>query len=205
MTARDGKRKDGSLSREHFMLRELRMVANLRFDGVPGDEIVRRAVADNIFQYPTTREAGRVARTMMLRLESLNDEGLVGLAARGPKERSAQINLYAMMRVYPLMAAFMNEEIAPRFRTLDYAITRADINGFLTRYQVDHAEAASWSESTVRRIGGVLAEALYEAGYVPAPRSEELLSFAMDPCLRDAIYRNGDQRWLPAFNVMEVL
>ena len=57
----------------------------------------------------------------------------------------------------------------------------------------------------MRRIGGVLAEALYEAGYVPAPRSEELLPFAMDPCLRDAIYRNGDQRWLPAFNVMEVL
>ena len=50
-----------------------------------------------------------------------------------------------------------------------------------------------------------LAEALYEAGYVPAPRSEELLPFAMDPCLRDAIYRNGDQRWLLAFNVMEVL
>lgn len=205
MTARSGKRKDGSLSREHFMLRELRIVAGFRFDGVPDDEIVRRAVDDNIFQYPTTREAARVARTMLLRLESLNDEGLVGLAVRGPKERSAQINLYAMMRVYPLMAAFMNEEIAPRFRTLDYSITRADINGFLTRYQADHAEAALWSESTVRRIGGVLVETLYEAGYVPTPRSEELLPFVIDPCLEDAIYRNGDQRWLAAFNVMEVL
>lgn len=205
MTVRDGKRKDGSLSREHFMLRELRIVAGLRFDGVPNDEIVRRAVDDNIFQYPTTREAARVARTMLLRLESLNDEGLVGLAARGPKERSAQINLYAMMCVYPLMAAFMNEEISLRFRTLDYSITRADINGFLTRYQADHAEAAPWSESTVRRIGSVLVETLYEAGYVPAPRSEELLPFVIDPCLEDAIYRNGDQHWLPAFNVMEVL
>lgn len=205
MTAASTIRKDGSLSREHFMLRELRIVAALRFGGATNEEIVQAATEQNIFQYPTTREAGRVARTMLLRLESLHDEGLVGLVSCGPKERSAQINLYAMMRVYPLMAAFMTEEIAQRFRTLDYSITRTDINAFLTRYQATRPEAASLSESTLRRIGGVLMEALYEAGYLATPRSEELLPFMMDPCLEDAIYRNGDQQWLPAFNEMEVL
>ncbi|MCI8424989.1 MAG: DUF1819 family protein [Adlercreutzia sp.] len=198
-------RKDGSLAREHFMLRELRLVARLRFDGAPDDEIIAAAVNDNLFQYPTTVEAARVARTMLLRLKSLNDEGLVGLAARGPKERAAQINLYAMMRVYPLMAAFMTEEIAPRLRTLDYSLTRADVNAFLARYQATHPEAAALSDASVKRIGGVLMEALHEAGYRPSPRSEELLPFVMDPCLEDAIYRNGDTAWLPAFNEMEVL
>ena len=204
MVAKSATRKDGSLSREHFMLRELRLVARLRFDGATDEEIVAAAVDDNLFQYPTTTEAARVARTMLLRLKSLHDEGLVGLAARGPKERAAQINLYAMMRVYPLMAAFMTEEIAPRLSTLDYSLTRADINAFLARYQATHADAAGWSESTFKRIGGVLMEALYEAGYLAAPRSEELLPFMMDPCLEDAIYRNGDAAWLPAFNQTEV-
>ena len=181
------KRKDGSLSREHFSLREFRLVAKLRFEGADDEEIVRLAVDENIFQYPTLSNAARMARTMLLRLSSLNDEGLVGLAARGPQERAAVINLYAMMRVYPLVREFMLQEIAPRFRTLDYSLTHADANAFITR------------------IAGVLREALAGAGMLADTNSEELLPFFMDPALEDTFYRNGDQLWLAAFNVTEVL
>ena len=200
------KRKDGSLSREHFSLREFRLVAKLRFEGAADEEIVERAVSENLFQYPTLSNAARMARTMLLRLASLNDEGLVGLAARGPKEHAAVINLYAMMRVYPLVREFMMQEIAPRFRTLDYSLTYADTNAFITRYQVERrANAEPWTESTVKRIAGVLREALVGAGMLADTNSEELLPFFMDPALEDTVYRNGDQQWLAAFNVTVVL
>lgn len=200
------KRKDGSLSREHFSLREFRLVAKLRFEGAADEEIVERAVSENLFQYPTLSNAARMARTMLLRLASLNDEGLVGLAARGPKEHAAVINLYAMMRVYPLVREFMMQEIAPRFRTLDYSITHADTNAFITRYQAERrANAEPWTESTVKRIAGVLREALAGAGMLADTNSEELRPFFMDPALEDTFYRNGDQLWLAAFNVTEVL
>lgn len=200
------RRKDGSLSREHFSLREFRLVAKLRFEGAADEEIVERAVSENLFQYPTLSNAARMARTMLLRLASLNDEGLVGLAARGPKEHAAVINLYAMMRVYPLMREFMLQEIAPRFRTLDYSLTHADTNAFITRYQAEcRANAEPWTESTVKRIAGVLREALAGTGMLVDTNSEELLPFFMDPALEDTFYRNGDQQWLAAFNVTEVL
>lgn len=200
------RRKDGSLSREHFSLREFRLVAKLRFEGTTDEEIVERAVSENLFQYPTLSNAARMARTMLLRLASLNDEGLVGLAARGPKEHAAVINLYAMMRVYPLMREFMLQEIAQRFRTLDYSLTHADTNAFITRYQAEcRANAEPWTESTVKRIAGVLREALAGTGMLVDTNSEELLPFFMDPALEDTFYRNGDQQWLAAFNVTEVL
>ena len=200
------KRKDGSLSREHFSLREFRLVAKLRFEGAADEEIVERAVSENLFQYPTLSNAARMARTMLLRLASLNDEGLVGLAARGPKEHAAVINLYAMMRVYPLVREFMMQEIAPRFRTLDYSLTHADTNAFITRYQAERrADAEPWTESTVKRIAGALREALAGTGMLADTNSEELLPFFMDPALEDTFYRNGDQLWLAAFNVTEVL
>lgn len=200
------RRKDGSLSREHFSLREFRLVAKLRFEGTTDEEIVERAVSENLFQYPTLSNAARMARTMLLRLASLNDEGLVGLAARGPKEHAAVINIYAMMRVYPLMREFMLQEIAPRFRTLDYSLTHADTNAFITRYQAEcRANAEPWTESTVKRIAGVLREALAGTGMLVDTNSEELLPFFMDPALEDTFYRNGDQQWLAAFNVTEVL
>ena len=55
------KRKDGSLSREHFSLREFRLVAKLRFEGAADEEIVERAVSENLFQYPTLSNAARMA------------------------------------------------------------------------------------------------------------------------------------------------
>ena len=187
-------------------MREFRLVAKLRFEGAADEEIVERAVSENLFQYPTLSNAARMARTMLLRLASLNDEGLVGLAARGPKEHAAVINLYAMMRVYPLVREFMMQEIAPRFRTLDYSLTHADTNAFITRYQAERrANAEPWTESTVKRIAGVLREALAGAGMLADTNSEELLPFFMDPALEDTFYRNGDQLWLAAFNVTEVL
>lgn len=198
-------RGDGSLSREHFSLREFRLVAELRFEGAADEEIVDRAVSENLFQYPTLGNAARMARTMLLRLEALNDEGLVGLAARGPSERAAVVNLYAMMRVYPLVRDFMLQEIAPRFCTLDFSLTRADVNGFITRYQTEHRAGDPWTEPTVKRISGVLREALAGAGMLADTRSEELLPFFMDPAIEDTFYRNGNQSWLAAFNVMEVL
>ena len=200
------RRKDGSLSREHFSLREFRLVAKLRFEGTTDEEIVERAVSENLFQYPTLSNAARMARTMLLRLASLNDEGLVGLAARGPKEPAAVIHLAAGRRVYPLMREFMLQEIAPRFRTLDYSLTHADTNAFITRYQAEcRANAEPWTESTVKRIAGVLREALAGTGMLVDTNSEELLPFFMDPALEDTFYRNGDQQWLAAFNVTEVL
>lgn len=200
------KRKDGSLSREHFSLREFRLVAKLRFEGAADEEIVERAVSENLFQYPTLSNAARMARTMLLRLSSLNDEGLVGLAARGPQEQAAVINLYAMMRVYPLMRDFMLQEVAPRFRTLDYSLTHADVNAFITRYQAEsRAGDEPWTESTVKRISGVLRESLAGVGMLGGTHSEELVPFFMDPAIEDTFYRNGDEQWLAAFNVTEVL
>ena len=160
------KRKDGSLSREHFSLREFRLVAKLRFEGAADEEIVERAVSENLFQYPTLSNAARMARTMLLRLASLNKPLflLVLLSYMVPFELIS-INLYAMMRVYPLVREFMMQEIAPRFRTLDYSLTYADTNAFITRYQVERrANAEPWTESTVKRIAGVLREALVGAG-----------------------------------------
>ena len=38
-----------SITREQFLMREMRIVARLLLDGVPADEIVQQAVQDNIF------------------------------------------------------------------------------------------------------------------------------------------------------------
>lgn len=197
-------RKDGSLTHEHFQLRECRIVAGLRLDGLSDDEIVALAKRDNIFQYPTQTQIGNIAWSMLNRLDALCDEGLVDLLAHGFPEQAAQVNLYAMMRVYAVVRELLVDEVASHYRTLDYEFTREDMNAFITRYQAENASAATWSESTVKRIRSALVEILVSAGYLESNRSIDLLRVFLDPDLEDVMVRNGDGSWLPAFNRMEV-
>ena len=198
-------RKDGSLSREHFMLREFRLVADLKHQGVLDADIVAAATDDNLFQYPTTSEAARVARTMLMRLEALQDDALVAHAATALKEQAAQINLYAMMRSYALVEQFMIQEIGQRISTLDYHISRADILSFLARYQTTNPDAATFAEATVKRSAGVLMECLCEVGYLANTRSEDLIPLIIEPTLEDVIKKNNDHQMLSAFSCLEVL
>ena len=73
----------GSLTREQFLLREIRIVARLRADGVSDEEIVARAKDENIFQYPTLKMASNIARVCLKRLDNLSHPSLQLLLAEG--------------------------------------------------------------------------------------------------------------------------
>ncbi|MDO4443487.1 MAG: DUF1819 family protein [Slackia sp.] len=208
MTARNAfeVKRGGTLTREKFLLDEIRMVATLRESGISDEDIIRRAADDNIFQYPTTREAAGMARACLHRLDALDRPELVRLlvAGSGSFDQAAQVNLYAIARAYRLMREFLEEEVAMRYRTLDFELTAADVNSFFTRIRARDEEVASWSEATFTKLRGVLRGSLVKAGLMRSVSSSELIPFAIDPVLEEAMAANGDFDILPAFNCMHV-
>lgn len=196
------RRKDGSLTHEHFQLSEFVLTAQMRCDGISDDGILAKAKNDNVYQFPTTTQATTFARGMLNRLDALQSEGLVGIVSQGISEQAAQINLYAMMRVYNIIAAFMVEEIGERFLTLNYTLDSADINAFMTRYRSQNPDAATWGDDTVKRIRTVLKEVLVKSGYLADKSSTELLPVFIGFTLEETMRANGDEAWLPAFNCM---
>lgn len=198
-------RGSGSLTKDQFLLRECRIVAALREQGLSDGAIAYLAECDNIFQYPTTKNAASRARACCRRLDALNSADLVHALAEGEAspEQAAQINLYAMARSYGLVSLFLVEEVGARYRTLDSSFTRVDMNAFFSRLAVQDPVAAAWSESTVARLKGLLRNCLVQAGMLADPSSEELLPVYLDVDLRRIMRENGDTDLLPAFNCME--
>ena len=139
-----------SITREQFLMREMRIVARLLIDGVPADEIVQRAVQDNIFQYPTTTMTGNIARTCLMRFDALGAayEQVTALIAHGTPAQAAQANLYAMARTYAIVWEFLVRVVGWHYSTLDYSLTMPDINVFFADMQSEQPAFASWSEST---------------------------------------------------------
>ena len=82
-----------------------------------------------------------------------------GLAADG---RLAA--LIALMLQNRLVAEFMVGVVGEKYRTLDYSLTRKDMNLFLMRLAEQDENVAGWSKQTVKRIRGVLHRCLTETG-----------------------------------------
>lgn len=190
-------RGGGSLTREQFLMREMRIVAGLRMQELDDEEIVDLVKRDNLFQYPTAREIVSKVRACLCRLNAAGHE-LAELIARGSAEQAAQANLYAMMRVYHLVLRFMLEEVGARLASYDFSLTRGDVGAFLTRYQDRYIEGG-WTESTRKKLRGVLFSVLAGAGFLAQARSSELRPVLLDPAVEAGIRRNGDAVLLAAF------
>ena len=66
---------NGAITREQFLMRETRVVAQLRLDeGLTDQQIVSRVVEQNLFQYPTERELKSISRACARRLRALSDD-----------------------------------------------------------------------------------------------------------------------------------
>lgn len=191
-----------SLTREQYLLRETRIVAALRLEGVPDDEILARAKDDNIFQYPTTRMARDITRVCLRRLDCLGEESaqLAEMLAQGTLVQARQANLYAMMRGYRVVWEFMVGVVGTKYATLDYFLPRREINGFLRDLQLASPAVAAWSEGTMTKTGQVLARSLIETGLLEGPRSDKLVAILLDSDLERIMRANGDAVALPAFN-----
>lgn len=195
---------DGALTREQFMFLEMRKVAQMTIQGMTEEEILSRVYDDNLFQYLTQREIKSKCRACLKRVAQIKGmprmmEALAeGLAADG---RLAA--LIALMLQNRLVAEFMVGVVGEKYRTLDYSLTRMDMNLFLMRLAEQDENVAGWSEQTVKRIRGVLHRCLTETGYLDDMRTEKLNPVLLPMEMENELRENGLRAFLPAFNILD--
>lgn len=197
-------RYNGSLTREQFMFREMRMVAQLYKKGQNTSQIIESVMNENLFQYPTEREVKGKCRVALRRLEMISSsETLLGLLAEGTLREAKQAALVAMMCDSQLLADFMVEVVGEKYRRLEMTITKKDVNLFFEQLRERDQTVGEWSDSTVRRIRSVLMNVLRENGYLEGIGSEELIPVLISEEFETALRAAGLRRFLPAFNILE--
>ena len=97
---------NGSLTREQFMFREMRIVARLYRQGLTDSEILEQVCRENLFQYPTEREIKGKCKTALKRLSYIAEsDTLVDILANGSPQEARQAALVAMMAQSHLLPA----------------------------------------------------------------------------------------------------
>lgn len=194
---------NGGLTREQFLFYEIRIVAKLVSQGEARDAIIQRLKDENLFQFPTERMIASIANTCFKRIDALESDMLVGQLAEASVDAAKQINLYAMMRYNRIVWDFMVTVIGEKYRTQDFAFSKADLNLFFLRLQEQNDLVASWSEGTINKIKQVLKKSLMECGFIDTVRSEKLNPVFPYDELIEGIKANGDFDALAAFNYFE--
>ena len=93
--------------------------------------------------------------------------------------------------------------VGEKYRTLDYSLTRKDMNLFLMRLAEQDENVAGWSVQTVKRIRGVLHRCLTETGYLDDMRTEKLNPVLLPMEMENELRENGLRAFLPAFNILD--
>lgn len=201
-----GKRIAGCMiTREQWLLRETAIVANLRLNGFSEDDIVKKAKAENIFQYPTERSLASIARTCNKRISTVESAAIVHIVSGGIPDAAAQANLYMMMCTYQIVRNFMLQEIATRYAEFNYSFGKVDMNSYFTKLEEEYDNIATSSDSTIAKLKQVLKKCLVECGMLENVHSEKLIPIVIDAEVRSAIEAKGDLAALPAFNCREVI
>ena len=126
----------GSLTREQFLFHETRIVAKLLVDEELADEeIIKRILDENLFQFPTEKSVKKVVNGCLRRLRCLGDDSLIKTIAHSPMENAKQAFLYAMMKQYRLVWEYMITVIGAKYRVQDFSYGRIDLNVFFMRIQ----------------------------------------------------------------------
>ena len=191
---------NGAITREQFLVRETRVVAQLKTDeNLTNEQIVERVTRLNLFHYPTERELKSISKACCRRLDALSDDpstrdALVRLIAHGMPEEVRQANLYALMRTFRVAWEFMVTVVGP-------SLPRRDIASFLEQLRTQDERVAGWSDATMNKIRQVLTAALVECAMYDR-KTETLQPVFLGVSLEQGIRANGDEVCLPAFNCL---
>ena len=196
---------NGSLTREQFLLREMRVTARtLIQECFDQDRAIECICADNLYQYPTEREQRSIARACIRRLmgvssDAMTCEALIDLVANGSSEQAAQAVVYALMCDNLLVWEFMTILVAERYSAHDLTLTNQDITSFVNGIAASNETVAGWSDATRNKIRQVLNRMLVDAGFKENVRTSELLPVYLDAELAHIMQANGDAPALAAF------
>lgn len=181
-----------------FSITEMIIAAKLRNEGYTSTEIKEKSVTENIFQARSEHYKNKVATTVNIRLDTL-DEYTLNKLATGDMETSKQITIYSIMKSDKFFFEFMNDVYRDKIILREFKIKDSDINIFIQRKQEQVEQIANWTESTIKKLKSQYLSMLQEANFINrTSESIEIIQPILDSGLQTHLINIGDEAYIKA-------
>lgn len=193
---KNDKRWIGDLLGGSLMVRESRTIAELLLSEPDEATWQQQIINENILQASSTSTANRYARTLRLRLMTL-DRGGWKLIADGSESERLQMLLVALMIQSPVVAEFIAEVVNTARQQFKEKLGMNCWSEFVDENLRLHPELAAFSDSSIQKMGNNLIKALAEAGYLDSPRRRNLQNVFLLPDVATTLHRLNKAELLP--------
>lgn len=190
VTTKNDKTWIGDLLGGSLMGRESRTIAELLLNEPDEATWQQKIIDENILQASSTSTANRYARTLRLRLMTLDREGWQ-LIANGSESERLQMLLVALIIQSPVVADFLKEVVNPARQQFKEKLGVSCWEEFVDENLRLHPELTAFSDSSIKKMGNNLIKALAEAGYLDTPRRRNLQSVFLLPDVAAFLHRLG--------------
>ncbi|OOE12498.1 DUF1819 family protein [Fictibacillus arsenicus] len=186
-----------TLTGASFLLYELKQVLKLKRQGLIDNEIKKKVIEDNVFEYQVTSSLKRIVPSVIRRAGVL-DALLEDLILNSHLEVGKLINLYAIMKTDKLFFEFMNEVIKEKLDDNNYLLEKKDLNIFFITKAEQNEKMSKWTDLTINKLKQVYIKLLFEAGLLRDKRSGELNRLLIDEDIKRHLIKIGDTAYLRA-------
>lgn len=184
-----------------FLYIELKKVASLHLAGVSEAEIRGLAIQENLFQVNSENRKKEIARTVLRRLNSI-DDFLTKKLVQGSLETSKLIALYSILHTDRLFFEFMNEVFKDKVQLGDLSLTDKDFSVFFQRKAEQSETVAAWKDYTYYKLQQVYIRILYEAGLLKNRKGErEIILPLIDEDVLQHLRSTGNGIYLEVLGV----
>jgi hypothetical protein len=186
-----------SLNGASFLLFELKQVIKLKQLGLSNQEIRKKVIEENIFQFANKGRINRALPSIMKRADVIDDT-LAQLMTEGSLEMTKVINLYSIMKTDLLFFEFMRELISEKLQNNDFTIEKKDLNVFFASKSEQSEKIASWSDINAEKLKRAFMQVLFESGMLRNRRGNELNRLMIDEQIKHHLTFIGDTKYLRA-------
>lgn len=186
-----------SLNGASFLLFELKQVVKLKQLGLSNQEIRKKVIEENIFQFANKGRINRALPSIMKRADIIDDT-LAQLMTEGSLEMTKVINLYSIMKTDLLFFEFMRELISEKLQNNDFTIEKKDLNVFFASKSEQSEKIASWSDINAEKLKRAFMQVLFESGMLRNRRGNELNRLMIDEQIKHHLTFIGDTKYLRA-------
>lgn len=186
-----------SLNGASFLLFELKQVVKLKQLGLSNQEIRKKVIEENIFQFANKGRINRALPSIMKRADVIDDT-LAQLMTEGSLEMTKVINLYSIMKTDLLFFEFMRELISEKLQNNDFTIEKKDLNVFFASKSEQSEKIASWSDINAEKLKRAFMQVLFESGMLRNRRGNELNRLIIDEQIKHHLTFIGDTKYLRA-------
>lgn len=189
----------GDLNGGGLLITESRIIAEIQLKNLSVDEWKKLVVDENVLQKKSAQTALRFANVIRKRLEVMG-EPFSQLLLDVSERAYIQLLMAAFMIQSPVIVDFMREYLAEARRTYKPDIANDAWISFIDDRIKVIPELASYSESTLKRMGSNVIKALVDTGYLKSTRQRQIQAVYLLPEVKELLININKQE---VIDVME--